>query len=63
MIELALGLRAEAARAHLAEALAINPYFSPLHAPRARAALTGTRRCAMTGAVSARGLPGVLLVR
>jgi len=38
MIELSLGSRAEA-RSHLAEALAINPYFSPLDAPSARRAL------------------------
>jgi tetratricopeptide (TPR) repeat protein len=38
MIELSLGSRA-AARSHLAEALAINPYFSPLDAPSARRAL------------------------
>ncbi|MER5863554.1 hypothetical protein [Kitasatospora sp. NPDC002040] len=37
-IERALGLR-DAAREHLAEALRIDPHFSPLHAPRARAAL------------------------
>ncbi|MFC8452005.1 tetratricopeptide repeat protein [Kitasatospora sp. NPDC057223] len=37
-IELALG-RTAAARGHLTEALAIDPYFSPLWAPRARAAL------------------------
>jgi len=39
MIELSLGSRAEA-RSHLAEALAINPYFSPLDAPSARRALS-----------------------
>lgn len=38
MIELALGDKA-AARASLSSALDINPYFSPLHAPRAQAAL------------------------
>ncbi|MGV9271548.1 tetratricopeptide repeat protein [Kitasatospora sp. NPDC003701] len=37
-IERALG-RTEAARTHLTEALAIDPWFSPLHAPRARAGL------------------------
>ncbi|MEU0056562.1 tetratricopeptide repeat protein [Streptomyces sp. NPDC006334] len=39
MIERSLG-RQGAARRHLTEALRINPYFSPLHAPAARAALT-----------------------
>ncbi|MEU9557000.1 tetratricopeptide repeat protein [Streptomyces fumanus] len=38
VIERALG-RYGPARRHLAEALRINPYFSPLHAPRARGAL------------------------
>ncbi|MFF5107071.1 tetratricopeptide repeat protein [Streptomyces sp. NPDC000134] len=38
VIEWALG-RYGPARRHLAEALRINPYFSPLHAPRARGAL------------------------
>ena len=38
MIEMALGDKA-AARASLSSALDINPYFSPLHAPRVRAAL------------------------
>jgi tetratricopeptide (TPR) repeat protein len=38
MIELALGDR-QAARASLNSALALNPYFSTLHAPRAAAAL------------------------
>jgi tetratricopeptide (TPR) repeat protein len=38
MIELSLGFRSSA-RTHLAEALAINPYFSPLDAPSARRAL------------------------
>jgi tetratricopeptide (TPR) repeat protein len=38
MIELRLGDRA-AARADLAAALRMNPHFSPLHAPKARAAL------------------------
>ncbi len=38
MIELAAGDKA-AARSSLSSALDINPYFSPLHAPRARAAL------------------------
>jgi tetratricopeptide (TPR) repeat protein len=38
MIELALGQRL-AARQHLTEALALNPHFSPLDAPRATAAL------------------------
>ena len=38
MIERALGLRSEARRS-LAAALDLNPYFSPLLAPRARAAL------------------------
>ncbi|MFN2495411.1 MAG: tetratricopeptide repeat protein [Pseudonocardiaceae bacterium] len=42
MILAALGMRAEAAR-QLTEALKINPYFSPLHAPRARAALDELR--------------------
>ncbi|KOX19342.1 tetratricopeptide repeat protein [Streptomyces sp. NRRL F-6491] len=37
-VERALGLRGPARR-HLAEALRINPAFSPLHAPRAAAAL------------------------
>ncbi len=40
MIERALGKSAPARR-HLAEALRLNPYFSPLHAPVARAALAG----------------------
>jgi tetratricopeptide (TPR) repeat protein len=40
MIEIALGQLA-AARAHLSEALALNPAFSPLDAPRAAAALSG----------------------
>ncbi|MFF3844762.1 tetratricopeptide repeat protein [Streptomyces sp. NPDC002328] len=39
MIEHSLG-RHGAARRRLEEALRINPYFSPLHAPRARATLT-----------------------
>ena len=39
MIERELGL-AGPARRHLQEALRLNPYFSPLHAPVARAALT-----------------------
>ncbi|WP_435612540.1 tetratricopeptide repeat protein [Streptomyces sp. bgisy159] len=39
MIERELG-RTGPARRHLAEALRINPYFSPVHAPAARAALT-----------------------
>lgn len=38
MILASLGRRAQA-EAQLAEALTINPYFSPLHAPRARATL------------------------
>jgi tetratricopeptide (TPR) repeat protein len=38
MIELALGQRVTA-RQHLAEALALNPHFAPLDAPRAAAAL------------------------
>jgi tetratricopeptide (TPR) repeat protein len=38
MIEQSLGLRADARRS-LAAALALNPHFSPLLAPRARAAL------------------------
>jgi Flp pilus assembly protein TadD len=38
MILAALGRSAEA-EAQLTDALAINPHFSPLHAPRARAAL------------------------
>ncbi|QXJ19524.1 hypothetical protein AGRA3207_000076 [Actinomadura graeca] len=38
MIERSLGRRADARR-DLAEALRLNPHFSPLHAPRARAAL------------------------
>lgn len=38
MIEKSLGMKAQA-RASLREALRINPYFSPLEAPRARAAL------------------------
>jgi len=38
-IEAGLGLR-DQARAHLAEALTINPHFSVLHAPEARKALT-----------------------
>ncbi|MGH3834266.1 MAG: tetratricopeptide repeat protein [Pseudonocardiaceae bacterium] len=42
MILAALGMRAEA-QLQLAEALEINPYFSPLHAPRARAALDELR--------------------
>jgi hypothetical protein len=37
-IELALGKRA-AARADLGRALALNPYFSPIHAGAARTAL------------------------
>jgi lipoprotein NlpI len=37
-IELALGERA-AARADLGRALALNPYFSPIHAGAARTAL------------------------
>jgi tetratricopeptide (TPR) repeat protein len=40
MIERALGQR-DAARRSLAAALRLNPYFSPLLAPRARAALAG----------------------
>jgi tetratricopeptide (TPR) repeat protein len=40
MIAASLGDTA-AARAHLERALAINPHFSPLHAPAARAALDG----------------------
>jgi tetratricopeptide (TPR) repeat protein len=40
MIELAVGDR-EAARASLTSALEIDPHFSVLHAPRARAALAG----------------------
>ena len=40
MIELALGQREQAA-ADLRLALQINPYFSPLQAPAARAALKG----------------------
>ncbi|MGE5829510.1 MAG: hypothetical protein ACM30G_14290 [Micromonosporaceae bacterium] len=40
LIELTLGDRA-AARAHLSQALALNPYFSPLGAPLARRALAG----------------------
>jgi tetratricopeptide (TPR) repeat protein len=40
MIELALGQKATA-RKSLEAALAIDPMFSPLHAPRARAALNG----------------------
>ncbi|MGH3916495.1 MAG: tetratricopeptide repeat protein [Pseudonocardiaceae bacterium] len=42
MILASLGMRAEAQR-QLAEALEINPYFSPLHAPQARAALDELR--------------------
>ncbi len=42
MILASLGMRTEAQR-QLAEALEINPYFSPLHAPRARAALDELR--------------------
>ena len=42
MILASLGMGAEA-EAQLTEALAINPHFSPLHAPRARAALDGLR--------------------
>ncbi|MGI8946413.1 MAG: tetratricopeptide repeat protein [Ornithinimicrobium sp.] len=38
MIEAELGMDAEA-RTHLKAALATNPHFSPLHAPKARAAL------------------------
>ncbi len=38
MIEHALE-RYGAARRHLTEALQINPWFSPLHAPRAKEAL------------------------
>lgn len=40
IIEMAVG-DLPAARASLSSALALNPYFSPLHAPRAQAALTG----------------------
>jgi tetratricopeptide (TPR) repeat protein len=43
MIELALGERA-AARQHLAAALALNPHYSPLDAPRASAALASLDR-------------------
>ncbi|HEX2298660.1 MAG TPA: tetratricopeptide repeat protein, partial [Pseudonocardiaceae bacterium] len=43
MILAALGRPAEAQR-QLTTALEINPYFSPLHAPRARAALDDLRR-------------------
>ena len=43
MILAALGRPAEAQR-QLTAALEINPYFSPLHAPRARAALDDLRR-------------------
>ncbi len=42
MIQKSLGMRA-AAQGQLGEALAINPNFSPLHEPRARAALTELR--------------------
>jgi hypothetical protein len=42
MILAALGRRAAAQR-QLTEALQINPHFSPLHAPRARAALAELR--------------------
>jgi len=42
MIELSLGQRA-AARTHLSDALAINPYFSPVDVPAARAALSTVR--------------------
>lgn len=52
MIARALG-RTEQARAYLAEALRINPHFSLLHAPAARAALT-----ALGGDVSAPGVEG-----
>jgi hypothetical protein len=38
----ALG-RSSEAQAQLADALAINPHFSPLHAPRARAVLDQLR--------------------
>jgi hypothetical protein len=38
MVEQAVG-DLPAARASLTSALALNPYFSPLHAPRAQAAL------------------------
>ncbi|MFD7713502.1 hypothetical protein [Streptomyces sp. NPDC059786] len=49
-IERALGLDGPARR-HLAEALRVNPYFSPLHVPRARKAL------AALGDPPAEGLP------
>jgi tetratricopeptide (TPR) repeat protein len=42
MILASLGMRAQA-QAQLAEALTINPHFSALHAPRARAALADLR--------------------
>jgi tetratricopeptide (TPR) repeat protein len=42
MIEQSLGMRA-AARRSLTSALELNPDFSPVHAPRARAALAGRR--------------------
>jgi hypothetical protein len=42
MILAALGERSAAQR-QLTEALGINPYFSPLHAPRAREALAELR--------------------
>lgn len=42
MILASLGMRVQA-QDQLAEALAINPHFSPLHAPRARATLTDLR--------------------
>jgi Flp pilus assembly protein TadD len=43
MIEKSLSRRA-AARADLQAALTLNPHFSPLKVPRARAALVGLRR-------------------
>ncbi|MBP0460546.1 tetratricopeptide repeat protein [Streptomyces montanisoli] len=50
-IERKLGMKAEARR-HLDEALRTNPYFSPLLAPRARAALQ-----ALGGTIGAAGAP------
>ncbi|MFJ4688366.1 tetratricopeptide repeat protein [Streptomyces sp. NPDC088789] len=47
MIEKSLG-REGPARRHLDEALQINPYFSPLHAPKARAALTALGKPSVT---------------
>jgi hypothetical protein len=42
VIERALG-QTRAAQTHLGEALAVNPYFSPIDAPAARAALSELR--------------------